>query len=583
MAEKNARISPEEQLVVDMTALTVGADVLSDGAKFSKSSKRYVRDGKRSLALEEGINAIQPAMLKRIRSAYAKASEKMKREIETGLQEYYETTVEFGPFGSVFVDKSAFGGVYNGVKSKVTYAELETAKAGKANVATAEIKPDVNYRKGADFLFRKYGVMLNGFIGKGKDFSNEAEAKDFIYTYIKDYGITKDSEFMGSLNGDVKNIRYRKGSYVLYRKYNWFHGDISRDDYYDFIRANRIDSPNEFMKRIGNDEKNIPAVVGAKEAGAPVRAPGAAVGIPEDQRIMLHLAAVLGENISAGEKTFYKDIYKNFVVRGLGARNLEILRSEFKGGEERKALYEFLYMNGAGTAAYEKLKVILSGKEPATTLMETVSLYGGKVRQTMGRYGAAYLAGAETRKRGIVPTLKAPSKAANEIGEGATMDGTRINIDFSKALVQKRSVLHLIMPWAKPNRNSMEIVLDAMPSEKGQSELLSSDTNKVYEFTLGKNTLYVDINSSGTMGKNVDVTITLRPNRHDVKAEEMRRASFTVGPDGSIGPEGLSRLKKMGIRFFGIRNEDGKYTAKYATSVYYAKKVGTEMAKERAN
>lgn len=328
--------------------------------------------------------------------------------------------------------------------------------------------------------------------------------------------------------------------------------------------------------------------------GTAVRAGGAPKGAVagaynEDERALMHLAAVIGEPISVAGKTFSPDIYKAYVLKYLGPKNLDKARAEFTKEADRKALYQFLYINGAWAGAYEKLKVVLNDKEPVKSLKDTVALYTNRGTTAykmfanpsynggVAKYGIDYLAlGAEpaanmaVQANRIVPTA---------IAKGARLEGNKITVDFGEALEWKTWLPNVLV---KPNRSILTLELDSRPSAMRQSELLSSKTSKVYEFAMGDKTLYLDASKKGS---DVDVTLTLRSKKEKADISETKRFSLTVDSNGLADISKATELVHagLGVRFITVENE-GKKTVR-ATSVKEAKKAvaaAERKAKERA-
>jgi hypothetical protein len=320
--------------------------------------------------------------------------------------------------------------------------------------------------------------------------------------------------------------------------------------------------------------------------GTVVRAGGAAKGAVagaaynEDERTLMHLAAVIGEPISVAGKTFSPDIYKAYVMKYLGPKNIEKVREEFSKEADRKALYQFLYINGAWAGAYEKLKVILNDKEPVNSLKDTVALYARRGTTAYGmfanqsynggvaKYGINYLAvGAEPAANTAVQASKIVPTA---IAKGARLEGNRITVDFGEAFGERR------------NKSVLKLELDSRPSAMRQSELLSSKASKVYEFAMGDKTLYLSV---GKRGGNVDVTVTLRPKKEKADISETKRFSLTVDSNGLADVSKASQLVHagLGVKSVTVENE-GKKTVQ-ATSVKEAKKAvaaAERKAKDRA-
>jgi|GEM_PF-5596017 len=462
-----------DKLVPNATLLTVGAKRLSDRKTiFALLSSREIKKVGNTQTLDKEISTIPSATLKRIRAAYQRSSPEMRKEIESGLDEYYRDNIDEAK-GRISISPEAFRniGTDKGVNSKIVYAETEIA--GAANKKTAAAAP--------------------------------AKARSV----------------------PTKTMTFKETA----------------------IRA------------------------GGESAGRAYK---------EDERTLMHLAAVLGEPISVGGKTFSPDVYKAYVMKYLGSRNLEKVRDEFTKEADRKALFEFLYINGAWAGAYEKLKVILNDKEPAKSLRDTVALYAkrgttaykmlanGSYNEGLARYGVEYLGGsAEPAQRAVQAGKIVPTA----ITKGARLEGNKIIVDFGEALGERKSVLQMVMPWSKPNTSKLTLDMDSRPSAMRQSELLSSETSKVYEFAMGKSTLYVDVDTRGPLGKDVNVTVTLRPNRKEANSSEIRRASFTVDSDGLTDMGRASQLVHagLGVRFITIEN-NGKKTVQ-ATSAKEAEKI----------
>jgi hypothetical protein len=537
---KDAKDVAKEKLIPNAILATVEAQTLSDGKTgYAPLSAREARKVGNTPTLNREIGTIPPAMLKRIRTAYEISSPAMRKEIEAGLREYFSDNID-DEKGPVRIMPEAFAKMDRdaGMSSTILYAETEAAKAARAKTAAAPAMTaadEANYRKGAHLLYGEFGVSLKAV----------KVTEDDVYNYISESGINRRSEFLKSLNGDARNMQNLP--------------EVT-------ARTKAVAAPAKTAAKAP-----VPTKVVVFEEATMVRAGGAAGAYREDERAMMHLAAAIGENISVGGKTFYYDIYKDFAIKRLGKDNWEKLGSAFKEEADRKTLFEFLYLNGSGAGAYEKLKVILNDKEPVKSLRDTVALYAkrGTTAQKMladatynkgaARYGTEYLAGeAEpvAAKRAISTEEVVPAMMV----KGARLNGKRITVDFAEAFGEGKSVLQKMMPWSMPNASTLTLQLDSMPSAMRQSELLSSETSRVYEVAMdSRNTLYVDVRAKDPLRRNVDVTVTLRSKSKDAKPT-IKRASFTVGPDGIADGGKASQVVNagLGVTFLTVENSGKK-------------------------
>jgi hypothetical protein len=280
-------------------------------------------------------------------------------------------------------------------------------------------------------------------------------------------------------------------------------------------------------------------------------------GTTEDQRVILHVAALLGENIQAGGKTFYPDTFKNFVVRNMNPQSLERLRSAFGKEEDRKALFRFLYVSGASTAAYEILRNMAKTKDPAKEVAIFNANAGRSAERLMAdptynkgdaRCGRDLL-GGETVALASTQEIAAARHNVESIG----FHRNRINMDIG-ALLGRGGI-------------AMSLGLDSAP----RSMRKSPDRKNAYEFDMGRETLYIEVvpKYTGLLPEAMksgaaSVSIALEPKNR--AAGKAKRVSFSVNGSGKIGSGKLVDAGSLPhVRDIYITAE-GKRTAEYAPS-----------------
>ena len=101
--------------------------------------------------------------------------------------------------------------------------------------------------------------------------------------------------------------------------------------------------------------------------------------VEEDYRALSHLASIYEKGIKVKGKVFSPWDYDDYIGKKLGAKipgknetYLGSIRENFSDNEGMRMIYSFIYINGASTAAYEKLKVILQDKDPKLAMDETL-------------------------------------------------------------------------------------------------------------------------------------------------------------------------------------------------------------------